>query len=111
MYQISTWRYWLVAVTLVLGVLLALPNVFGTDPAIQLARDDRAVIDATGLERVRALLEAQKIVPNTSYLEEGRVVLRFAHVDEQIKARDALEAAAPGEYVVALTDVSRTPTL
>ena len=68
MYQISTWRYWLVAVALVVGLLLALPNVFGTDPAIQLARDDRATIDAAGQERVRGLLEVQKIVPNTSYL-------------------------------------------
>lgn len=111
MYQIPPWRYWLVAVTLVLGLLLALPNVFGTDPAIQLARDDRAAIDAAGLERVRGMLEAQNVVPNASYLEEGRLVLRFPHVDDQIKARDAIEAAAPGEYVVALTDVPRTPAL
>ena len=111
MYQIPTWRYWLVAVTLVLGLLLALPNVFGTDPAIQLARDDRAIIDTAGMEKVRGMLEARNVVPNTSYLEEGRLMLRFPHVDDQIKARDAIEAAAPGEYVVALTDVPRTPSL
>jgi preprotein translocase subunit SecD len=109
MYQISTWRYWLVAVALVAGLLLALPNVFGDDPAIQLARDDRAAIDAAGQEKVESFLEAKQIVPRASYLQEGRLVLRFATTDEQIKARDVIEAAAPGEYVVALTDVPRTP--
>jgi preprotein translocase subunit SecD len=111
MYQIPTWRYWLVAVTLALGVLLALPNVFGEDPAIQLARDDRAAIQTAELERVRGVLEAQQITPNSTYIEEGRLILRFAHVDDQLKARDAIEKAAPGEYVVALTDVPRTPSL
>jgi hypothetical protein len=111
MYQIPTWRYWLVAVTLVIGLLLALPNVFGEDPAIQLARDDRAAIDEAGLARLRGILESKKVPPSSAYLEEGRVVLRFAHVDQQIEARDIIEAEAPGEYVVALTDVPRTPEL
>nr|WP_298716356.1 protein translocase subunit SecD [uncultured Steroidobacter sp.] len=109
MYKIPTWRYWLVAVTMVIGLLLALPNVFGEDPAIQLARDDRAPIDEAGLGRVRGILESKQVVPASAYIEEGRVVLRFAHVDEQIKARDIIQAEAPGDYVVALTDVPRTP--
>jgi len=111
MYQIPTWRYWLVAVALSLGVLLALPNLFGEDPAIQLARDDRAAIDEAGLARVRAILENKKVTPSSAYIEEGKVVLRFAHVDEQIAARDIIEADAAGDYVVALTDVPRTPEL
>jgi preprotein translocase subunit SecD len=109
MYQIPAWRYWLVAVTLVLGVLLALPNVFGEDPAIQLARDDRAAINDAELDRVRGILEAKQITPSSSYIEDGRAVLRFAHVDDQLKARDAIQQDAPGDYVVALTDVPRTP--
>jgi preprotein translocase subunit SecD len=109
MYQIPAWRYWLVGLVMAAGLLLALPNVFGEDPAIQLARDDRAAIDTAGQERVRTLLEAKQIVPRASYLEEGRLIMRFAHVDDQLKARDAIESGAPGEYVVALTDVPRTP--
>lgn len=109
MYQIPAWRYWLVGLVMAAGLLLALPNVFGEDPAIQLARDDRAAIDEAGQDRVRAILEAEQIAPRASYLQEGRLVLRFEHVDDQLKSRDAIEKAAPGEYVVALTDVPRTP--
>lgn len=111
MYQIPTWRYWLVALVLVAGVLLALPNVFGNDPAIQLARDDRAPIETAEQGRVQGYLTAQNIAARASYLEEGRLILRFANADDQIKARDAIESSAPGQYVVALTDVPRTPGL
>jgi preprotein translocase subunit SecD len=109
MHQIPTWRYWLVAVVLVAGVLLALPNMFGDDPAIQLARDDRAHIEAAEQARVQGYLDAQQITLQASYIEEGRLVLRFATTDDQIKARDVIEASAPGQYVIALTDVPRTP--
>jgi len=36
--------------------------------------------------------------------------VRFSRVDEQIRARDAISDAAPGEYIVALTSASRSPT-
>ena len=111
MYQIPAWRYWLVGLVLAAGLLLALPNVFGEDPAIQLAREDRAAIDTTGQERVLGVLEAEQITPESAYIEEGRLVLRFAHVDGQLEARDAIQSAAPGDYVLALTDVPRTPEL
>jgi preprotein translocase subunit SecD len=58
---------------------------------------------------VQGYLDAQQIPVRASYIEEGRLVLRFATTDEQIKARDVIETSAPGQYVVALTDVPRTP--
>jgi preprotein translocase subunit SecD len=111
MNYVATWRYWLVGIVLALGTLLALPNVFGVEPAIQLARDDRAAMDAAAQRQIESVLEAQKVVPSASYLEDGNLILRFESVDEQLRARDAIRAAAPGEYVVALTRVSRTPAL
>ena len=41
MHTYAPWRLWLVFATLVLGLLLALPNVFGDAPALQLSRNDR----------------------------------------------------------------------
>ncbi len=111
MYQISPWRYWLVGIVVALGVLLALPNLFGDEPAIQLARDDRAAIDAAGQQTVQGFMEAQNITPTASYLEDGRLVLRFANVDDQLKARDVINDSTAGDYIVALTAVPRTPAL
>jgi preprotein translocase subunit SecD len=110
MYQIPTWRYWLVGIVLAAGLLLALPNLFGDEPAIQVSRDDRGAIDAAGQTRILGFLDAAKIARNAAYIEEDRLVVRFSRVDEQIRARDAISDAAPGEYIVALTSASRSPT-
>jgi preprotein translocase subunit SecD len=109
MYQTPTWRYWLVGIVTVAAVLLALPNFFGEELAIQLAREDRVAMNEAAQQRVQGVLTQQKIPTTTVYLEEGRLLLRFAGADEQIKARDAINEATKGEYVVALTSVPRTP--
>ena len=109
MYQIPTWRYWLVAIVVALSLVLALPNLFGDEVALQIAREDRAPVDQTVQQRIDGVLQVQKVEPTASYLEDDRLILRFANVDDQIRARDAINEAAPGEYVVALTSVPRTP--
>jgi preprotein translocase subunit SecD len=109
MYQVPRWRYWLVGIVLAVGLLLALPNLFGDEPAIQVSRDDRAVMDATGQQRILGILDAAKVPHGISYIEEDRLTVRFTGVDAQIRARDAISDAAPGEFIVALTSASRSP--
>ena len=94
---------------LAVGLLLALPNFFGDEPAIQVSRDDRAVMDATGQQRILGILDAAKVPHGISYIEEDRLTVRFTGVDAQIRARDAISDAAPGEFIVALTSASRSP--
>src|SRR5262245_56480385 len=109
MYQIPRWRYWLVGIVFVVGLLLAIPNFFGEDDAIQLSRDDRAVIAAADQERIVSLLKEKQLANRAVYIEGDRLVLRFGHVDEQLRARDVIRDETKGEYVIALTSVSRTP--
>ncbi len=45
MLEYARWKYILVAVVLLLALLFALPNVFGDDPALQVARKDHAADD------------------------------------------------------------------
>jgi preprotein translocase subunit SecD len=111
MYQIQAWRYWLVGIVVAAALLLALPNFFGEELAIQLAREDRAAMNAEAQQRVQGILQQQKIPTTSTYLEEGRLVMRFAGADEQIKARDAINDATKGEFIVALTSVPRTPSV
>lgn len=109
MYQLPTWRYWLVLIVMVAGTLFALPNIFGDDPALQLVRDDRGAIDATGEQRLRGILDTAKVPIAASHLEEGRLVLRFDTVDRQLKARDVIGDATKQEFQIALTSEPRTP--
>src|SRR5687768_7138237 len=111
MYQIKPWRFWLVGIVMVAALLLALPNFFGEELAIQLAREDRGALDEAAQQRLQGILEAQKVPTTATYLEEGKLVVRFASADDQIKARDAINEATKGDYIVALTSVPRTPAL
>src|SRR5688572_4376194 len=111
MYQIKAWRYWLVGLVVAAGLVFALPNLFGEDPALELTREDRGAMDAANEQKIEDILQAQKLAPTAQYFKEGRLVLRFAEVDDQIKARDAIQDAAAREYIVALTSASRMPEL
>ncbi|MBS0395210.1 MAG: protein translocase subunit SecD [Proteobacteria bacterium] len=104
------WKSLLFAGVMVLALLLALPNVFGEAPALQLSRKDGELFKgADGAQSFLDLLAKEHIVPDTSYVQDGRVVLRFTDVPTQLKARDLIEASQPGAYAIATTFASRAP--
>lgn len=109
MNQFPVWRYWLVLIVLAVGVLFALPNVFGEDEALQVSREDRGAMDATTEQRVLGILEGKNVPIVASHIEEDRLVLRFQSVEDQLRARDAINDAAARDYLVALTTAPRTP--
>jgi preprotein translocase subunit SecD len=109
MHSYPAWRIWLVAVVMLMALVLALPNVFGEAPALQLSRDDRAAFNEQSEAAVTALLSAKGIPVDSAHLEGDRLVLRFEGVDQQLAAREAIQQGAPGEYLVALSQSSRMP--
>ena len=61
MLEYPRWKYILVATVVVLGLLFALPNVFGEDAALQVARKDRAAVDVAGRQQVEEALHGRGI--------------------------------------------------
>ena len=109
MHTYPAWRLWLVAVAMVFALLFALPNVFGEAPALHLSRNDRTAFDEQGQTAVAGILEAKGIKPDASWVEGDRLVLRFADASQQAQARDAINAAAPRQYLIALSQAPRVP--
>jgi preprotein translocase subunit SecD len=109
MHTYPAWRIWLVVIVLAVGLVLALPNVFGEAPALQLSRNDRTAATEAGRDQVVAMLQAKGVAVENSYLEGDRLVLRFDNVNDRLKARDVVQEGAGREYLVALSDVPRTP--
>ena len=109
MHTYPAWRIWLVAIVMLAALVLALPNVFGEAPALQLSRDDRAPFTEQSKSTVTSILESKQIPVDAAYLEADRLVLRFEDVDHQLAARDAIQEAAPREYLIALSQASRMP--
>jgi len=111
MLEYPRWKSLLVVAVLLLGLLFALPNVFGEDPALQLASKDHNPIAADAAKAVQGYLTQHGIHFSKAYLEGGRLVVRFANVPDQLAARDAVNEQYASSYISALSFAPRTPEL
>jgi|HubBroStandDraft_1064217.scaffolds.fasta_scaffold00977_12 preprotein translocase subunit SecD len=111
MLEYARWKYVLVVVVLLLGLLFALPNFFGEDAALQVARKDHEAITPDGLQSLEAFLNQRGVHHGKSYLDAGRLIVRFANVPDQLAARDAVNEQYAGTYITALSFAPRTPAL
>jgi len=109
MHTYPAWRLWLVAVVMALALVLALPNVFGEAPALHVSRDDRAAFTELTQAEVTGILAAKAVPVAASWVEDDRLVLRFDDATHQRQAREAIAAAAPRQYLVALSQAPRMP--
>ena len=108
--QYPWWKYLLISLVLLWGLIFALPNLFGEDPAVQIsgARTNIA-IDAAFQNRVAALLDAEKLPHKRLEMEADRLLIRFADPEEQLKAADILKDQLGRDYIVALNLASSAP--
>jgi preprotein translocase subunit SecD len=111
MLEFPRWKYGLVVLVLLLGAVFALPNLFGEDAALQVVRKDRNVIDASARENIEASLRAREIAFTRSYIDQGRLLLHFEDVQQQLRARDHVNETQGKDYATALSFASRAPDL
>lgn len=109
MNKYPAWLNLLVLAILLAGILLALPNLYGSVPAVQLADPNGGDVPAERVEEFTRLLGASEIVPEASYLKDGRVVIRFHSVQDQLAAGERLRAAYDRDLSVALTLAPKLP--
>ncbi|MEG0555358.1 MAG: protein translocase subunit SecD [Comamonas sp.] len=115
MNRYPVWKYAILVIALLVGVLYTLPNFFGEAPAVQVSSGKATVkVDHAVLQKVEAALAAANLKPDALSLEGTSVRARFETPDEQLKAKDVIQKALipdPGDpaFIVALNLVSRSP--
>ena len=115
MNRYPVWKYAIIVVALLVGVLYTLPNFFGEAPAVQVSSAKATVkVDAAVLARVQAALDEAGVTTDLIGLEGTSVRARFDTPDTQLKAKDAIQKALVPDasdpmYIVALNLVSRSP--
>jgi preprotein translocase subunit SecD len=109
MNRYPTWLNFLVLIALLGGFVLALPNIYGTVPAVQLASVEGSDYDDAKVAEVVGLLQREDLVPEDAYVEDGRVVLRFHEVEEQLAAGDFLRERYDQQASTALTLTPKLP--
>ncbi|MBC3379342.1 protein translocase subunit SecD [Serratia fonticola] len=103
------WKYLMLIVVILVGLLYALPNIYGEDPAVQITGARGVAASETTLDQVRTVLEKDNIASKSIALENGAILARFKDPDVQLRAREALMAELGDKYVVALNLAPATP--
>ena len=104
------WKYLLVLVVFILGLVYTLPNFYGESPAVQvLPLRANLKADSVLLQRVDDTLKAGNLNAEGVALDPTSVKVRFNSADSQLKAKDILQAKLGDDYMVALNLQSRSP--
>jgi len=115
MNRYPVWKYAIIVIAMLLGVVYTLPNFFGEAPAVQVSSGKATIkVDTSTLQKVEDALKAASVTPQSVALEGTSIRARFDNTDQQLKAKDAIQKALAPEtgdspYVVALNLVSRSP--
>jgi preprotein translocase subunit SecD len=110
MLEFSRWKYVLVTLVVLIGLLFALPNIFGEDYALQMERKNRAPMDDFARQSIEDLLRKQQITIKRDYIDNGRLIIAFNDNASQLKARDTVEATMSDVDRSALAYASRAPS-
>ncbi|MCB1933634.1 MAG: protein translocase subunit SecD [Candidatus Accumulibacter sp.] len=109
------WKYVLVGLALLFGLVYTLPNFFGESPAVQVSSAKATLkIDASTRERVASILQAAGIENSGIFLDSNGVKVRLLTNELQLQAKDVLEKqfnpdASDPQYVIALNLLSSSP--
>lgn len=109
------WKYAIIVIALVVGVLYALPNFFGESPAVQVSSAKvGSKVDSSTQLRVEEALQTAGLTADLVTLDGASVKARFGDTETQLKAKDVIQKALIPDagnagYVVALNLLSRSP--
>lgn len=115
------WKYIVIVVALLIGLLYTTPNFFGESPAVQVSSQKATIkVDEQIYDRVQKALAQANIEPNALFFEQGAqqstIRARFepTEADKQLQAKEILEKELNPDpkdpaYVVALNLVPNTP--
>ena len=110
--QYPAWKYVLLAVVILLGVIYATPNLFGDDPAVQVSPAKSVSFDASIEKKVSDALETAKLpVKSMSFRpgQDSQLLIRFNSTEEQLKAKSVIKNLLGRQAVVALNLAPATP--
>lgn len=105
------WKYALVVVVLLLGVLYGVPNLFLQQPAVQITANRGATVDQALKEQVQGTLEKAKIAFQSIELNGDHLLVRLPTGENELqaKAQELLKTSLGDQYVVALNLASTVP--
>jgi preprotein translocase subunit SecD len=109
MNRYSPWKYSLILLLIGLGVLFALPNIYGKDPALQVSSSRSSEVSELTQFQVSNAMEEAGIAYKSIDLGIDNLVIRFNDEETQLKAHAVVKKSLGRSYVVALNLAPATP--
>jgi len=109
MNQYPFWKYLLIAVTVVIGAVYALPNLYGEHPVVQVTAVRGATVDeATKTTVINVLKGAGIEALGAEQMPQGLVV-KFHSAEDQLRAQSVIVDTLGDDFIAALNLVPATP--
>ena len=110
MNKFSIYQYLLILVVLVLGFTYALPNLYPTQPSIQVAYTDSGrSADQMLLNDLEETLNDNNINFQEIFLRENKIVIKFNSLDDQLDSKTLLQNKLLDKVIIALNLEPSTP--
>ena len=110
MNKFSISQYLLILFVLVLGFTYALPNLYPTQPSIQVAYTDSGKsADQILLNELQDILDSNEINPQEIFLRDNKIVIKFDSLDDQLDSKTVLQNKLLDKVIIALNLEPSTP--
>src|SRR5689334_17477582 len=115
MNRYPVWKYAIMVIALLVGLIYTLPNLFGEAPAVQVSSGKATLkVESSLATRVQEILTNAGIKADFVQFEGNSVKARFADVEAQARAKDAISKVlnpdpADPSYIVALNLLPQSP--
>jgi len=109
MNQYPTWKNLLVLICIVIGIGFALPNFYGEDPALMIAKENGLTFSQEEIKEIGKFLSDDGSEYKTIEDKDGDVLIRFDNVENQIQASDKVRSFLGRFSTVALAFAPNVP--
>ena len=110
MNKFSIYQYLLILVVLVVGSIYALPNLYPTQPSIQVAYTDSTMsADQSLLDELKEILKDSNTKYEDIFLRENKIVIKFDDFDTQLSSKTILQKNLLDRVIIALFLEPSTP--
>jgi preprotein translocase subunit SecD len=109
MNQYPLWKNIMVIVVIILGVWFALPNFYGEDPAVVIAKENGLAFSQLETSDIEEYLQEINSGYKSIKRQEKQILIRYDQVEEQLSGSDSMRAYMGRSATVALTFAPRTP--
>ena len=110
MTKFPVWKYLIIVIAIIVGLLYTLPNFYGEVPAVQISSSRSSVqIGDDLIKKTTDALLAQSVQPQGEVFDGKTLKFKFKTTDDQLKARDIIAQTLGDNFIVALNLISASP--